>query len=54
MSSSKPTFFGGVQRIGFGDFIASKERGIYAASMPDCIETPENFERPVLADGEAA
>jgi hypothetical protein len=31
-----------------------KERGIYAASMTDGRETLENFERSVVADGEAA
>jgi hypothetical protein len=31
-----------------------KERGIYAASTLDCMETPGNFERSVFADGEAA
>jgi hypothetical protein len=30
------------------------ERGIYAASTPDGIETRENFERSVYAGDEAA
>ena len=32
----------------------AKERGIYAASMPDGNEILENFERTVYADLEAA
>jgi len=45
MSSSRPGFFGGVRRAGFGDSIAAEERGIYAASWCECMQILYKFER---------